>query len=336
MADDTYRLTLSLDTSPQHLRNMAAVRFSELLKSRSKGKLNVVIFHSGQLAKDRDLPKALVWGTVDMGLVPSSSLARYVAEMNLLLSPVFYGLSKEVYYQFLRGETGQQLIAQLEQHLQVKVIGDGLDLGYVHTFTVNQKITTAEDLIGLKVRIPGGEAGIVRWRILGSNPVALPWSDVPLALAQGAIDGIESSYETLRSGKMWQSGIRYCYENRAFFLQYYPLISNRSWQRLPANYQQMIIDTWREVAHGNRSIAAQRQAGAKATLESNGIIVNPLNSKSVSTVRQKLSQHLLENPELLTIEPQLLRRSITEINAIVAAMEHDTNNIETTNDMGSN
>lgn len=55
-------LTITLDTSPGHVRNIYINKFAEALTERSEGELTVEVFDSGQLYSSRDAGRAVAPG----------------------------------------------------------------------------------------------------------------------------------------------------------------------------------------------------------------------------------------------------------------------------------
>ena len=62
------KMRITLDTNPTHVRNKGVEVFAEELKKRVGNKIVVEIYPSGQLFRDRDVPKALRQGAVEMAV----------------------------------------------------------------------------------------------------------------------------------------------------------------------------------------------------------------------------------------------------------------------------
>ena len=65
-AEKVFEFKISVDTVPNHPRNMGLVIFIEELEKKSGGKLKPKYYHSAQLYKDAHVTKALKTGTVEM------------------------------------------------------------------------------------------------------------------------------------------------------------------------------------------------------------------------------------------------------------------------------
>lgn len=262
---------ISLNTGPNHVRNIALEGFVEKLAERTRGKLDVQVFPSGQLFKGPDVPKALAQGGVEMGVPIILYVSRVVPNAGLLDLPMFYGRSPEEIHAVMDGPVGAELNAEIESKLGVKIIGPNLDLGHGSIFTAEAPAASLAALEGLKLRVPGSPAAKVRYDGLGVESVSIPFADVPIALAQGRIDGLMTTHETIRSAKLWESGLKYSLDTRGTFFQYVPMIGKPTWERLGPELQRIVADTWAQTVGGARALAAKRQAGAREEGVANGI-----------------------------------------------------------------
>ncbi len=303
----TYKLEISLETSPNHVRNISMVEIADELVKRSGGKLEVKIYHGAAKYKDTDVPKALNQGAVDMGLPLTLHLGKFVHDFDAPDLPVFYGRTREEIYKIWDGEAGKKVVAELEKKLGVKVIGRWMDLGSAQTFSIGKEFKTAADFKDLKIRVPGGAGNNMRYEVLGANPVKIAWPDVPQALQRSTVDGLFTTYESVRSAKLWDSGVKFAYENNQSFQQYVPCIAGRSWKAYPKEIQDLIVTVWNEKIDAIRDKAFERQQSAKAEGEKNGIKVNIPAKADLDASRIKLLAKQNDIVKELQIDPALVK-----------------------------
>lgn len=273
-AGNNKQIKISLDTSADHIRNKSIDHFTKLLEQRTNQAFKVSLFPSGQMSRDRDTPKSLHWELIDIAVPAISKLSRYDPYANLFTLPVFFGAPTKAVYDLIEGEIGQWLQSHLEQSLKLKILGSPIDLGHTHVYTTSKKVTKDKELRGLKIRIPGGRGALTLYKSLGANPVVIPFADLPIALSQGNVSAVQSTHETIRSGKLWEAGLRYCYEDHSSFLNYIPLVSTKFWKKLNASEQEVLTSTWNDSVKFTRELAASRQKEARAECEINGIEMN--------------------------------------------------------------
>jgi C4-dicarboxylate-binding protein DctP len=124
----------------------------------------------------------------------------------------------------------------------------------------------------MRIRIPGGAANTAHYRHFGAEPSAMPFADVPLALTQGRIDGLLTTDETIRSSKLWESGLANGFVDRVAVFHYVPIISQAFWRKLSAAEQQAFQSSWSSAVDAQRLDAVRRQDEAKVENERNKML----------------------------------------------------------------
>lgn len=279
---------ISLNTGPNHVRNISLEAFFATLAERTEGQLDVQVFPSSQLFAGPDVPRALAQGAIEMGVPIITYLSSVVPNAGLLDLPMFFGRTIEDIHTVMDGEIGAELNAQIEEVVGVHVIGPYLDLGHGTIFTTKRELNSLADLDGLTLRVPGSPASRVRYDSLGVQSVAIGFADVPIALSQGSIDGLMTTHETIRSAQLWESGLKYAIDTQGTFLMYVPMIGLDTWNSFDPELQQIITDTWAETVGGARALAAERQASARAEAEANGVRVVQAAPEELAAFREAL------------------------------------------------
>lgn len=303
---EDYKLDISLDTPPTHIRNESIIQFADELKDRSKGRLNVRVFHAASQYKGSNVPTALAQGALDMGAPLHQHFSKIIPEAGTTLLPLFYGASPEEIHAVWDGPAGDAMNALIEEKLRVKVVGRWFDLGYGTVFTTEKRIDKPEDMKGMKMRVPGGAANVQRYTTFGANPVSIPFSDVPQALQRGTVDGIWSTQESVRSAKLWESGISYAFEDRQAYLQYVPMISLAAWNKYPKDIQDLIVDTWEDMIQEVRGVAKERQLKAREIGAKNGVTTVDPAPGDLSRMRDKLLAGQSQVVKELGIDPDFV------------------------------
>ena len=279
---------ISLNTGPNHVRNIALEKFIAELKARAGDKLDVQLFPSGQLFKGPDVPKALAQGSLEMGVPIILYVSRIVPNAGIADLPMFYGRSADDIHKVFDGPVGARLNSEIEEKLGVKILGPYLDLGFGSIFTTERKVAQVSDLEGLKLRVPGSVGGKKRYELAGAAAVSIPFADVPLALSQGSVDGLMTTHETIRSAKLWESGLKYAFDDRQVFLQYVPMVGRPAWEKMDAETRKIVADAWAGTIGDARALAARRQAEAREEGIQNGIQAVAGASANLEAFRAKL------------------------------------------------
>lgn len=185
-----------------------------------------------------------------------------------------------------------------------------VDLGYVDLFLRERSALENIDPVGLKVRIFSGAANVVRLRALGAYPVMMPFADVPMALAQGAVDALETTNETVRTAQLWDAGVQGALEQHSSFLQYVPLIGRKFWNAADADLRAGVVRIWRETCEAARATASTRQADARRECQSNGIQYRTLDAAEHARLRARLEPVTAKIVSHLRMDTDLVRQAI--------------------------
>jgi len=287
-ADAPFTLRLSLDTSATHVRTVAMADYLKQLEAASNGRIKGELFHSGQLYRDRDVAKALRQGNIEMAVPGAWVLSGFVPDTDFFLLPVMAGQPPEIVHKLTDGKVGQAIDQELEKKLEVRVVGPWFDLGYNNDFSTKKPINDFDDLAGLKLRNSGGAGQALRAKFFGAIPNTTAWPDVPLALSQGTFDALSSTNESVASAKLWDSGVKYCFEDHSFFGMYIPLLSDSFYKKLPPDLQKLVIDTWNKNIGKWREESAAAQKKGREEDEAHGIKFTDPTPQRMAEIRQKL------------------------------------------------
>ena len=312
-AEAQFKLRASVDTSATHGRTLAVGDYLKKLHERSGGRIETELFHSGQLFRDRDVVKALRQGAIELAAPGTWVLTAFVPDADVFQLPAFYGQPYPVVYAAADGKIGEIINKQLESKLDVRLLGPWLQLGYQNTYSTSKPIRDFADQAGMKIRNSGGAGQSARAKFFNALPNVTAWPDVPLALSQGTFDGLSSTDESLASAKLWESGIRYGFEDHEFVGFYVPMISESFYRKLPPDLQAMVVDLWRENIPAYRRSMEAAQSEARQTLEKNGIVfVSPAES-ALADVRSKMLPSQDAIAKELRISPALLEQVKSDI-----------------------
>lgn len=126
-------------------------------------------------------------GNLEMALMPPSDFAKQVPAYSILTAAYLVRDAKHLKAIF-DSEIGDEFKKIAREEMGVVVLAPA----YYGTRHLNlkgdKKISKPEDLAGIKLRMPGGEAWQFLGESIGANPVAVDYAEVYTALQTGAID----------------------------------------------------------------------------------------------------------------------------------------------------
>ncbi|MCU0538601.1 MAG: TRAP transporter substrate-binding protein [Desulfobacterales bacterium] len=108
-------------------------------------------------------------------------------------------------------------------------------------------VKSIDDLKKVKIRIAEAEVNRLTYNAWGVNPVVMPWPDVPMALKQGVIDGLDHTLIVCSLTKKFEDAKFFTQVNYAQGL--FIWLFNRAWfNTLPADLQKVFVQTVKEIS----------------------------------------------------------------------------------------
>jgi len=164
-----------------------AQRLARSITAMSDGRLKVTVYPSGSLVRALETFDAVGAGVADMyhsfdGYFESKSPALY------FFGAVPFGLTADEFCSWVDFGGGQALWDEVDAQFNIKALmatQTGVQMGG----WFNKEINTAEDYKGLRYRMPGLGAEVLRR--MGAIVVNVPAVDIVKAFKSGAIDGSE-------------------------------------------------------------------------------------------------------------------------------------------------
>lgn len=316
-ADKVYEIKLSVDSNMNHHRNIGLKVFQAFLERNGKGRIKLNYFHSAQLYKDKDIPKAMKLGTVDMAVPGIWQLEGVDPNMGITGLPLFFGLPEKVTKDLIDGEVGQILNESLEKKMGVKILGKWYYHGYLHSCAKTKPLHSLADFKGLKMRHMGGASSALRLEAMGASPVMIPWPDLPMAIVQGTADGFVTTFRSFMSAKLWETGAKYAVKDKEYYLHYVPMVSKRFWDSLPEDIQKIVLDTWEEHIDIARAISEYEQKRGEDVMEANGVeIYRPSDKelgewrKEIMKVQDKVVAEVGMDPDLVVKVQQIVEKAL--------------------------
>ncbi|GAB5378296.1 MAG: TRAP transporter substrate-binding protein DctP [Acuticoccus sp.] len=182
-AQDRPTLRLSSVVSENDIRAEAFAEIAEAVKDE----FDLQVFNGATLVAQGAELTSLQRGNLEMGLIAPQTLAEQVPEWSIVTSAYLF-------------DDAAHLAALFDSEVGAELIGMAEDIGihilapvYFGTRQVNLapeiEVTKPQDLSGVTLRMPGGEAWQFLGEAIGANPTPLAYAEVYTALQTGAIDG---------------------------------------------------------------------------------------------------------------------------------------------------
>ncbi|WP_027528938.1 DctP family TRAP transporter solute-binding subunit [Bradyrhizobium sp. WSM3983] len=247
-------------------KGKGALKFKELAEKYTDGKVKIEVYPNSSLYKDKEEIEALQLGSVQM-LAPST--AKFaplgIKEFEALDLPWLFK-DDATYSNAMKGTVGKWLF----QKLEAKGI-TGLaywDNGF-HMVSSNRPLMKPEDFKGLKFRISGSKIADQYFRLMGSIPQIMAFSEVYQALQTGVVDGCENTASNYLTQKFYevQKDITVSYHAH---LQYAVIVNSKFWSGLPPDMRTQLEKAMADATEYTNQIAHQENEDALAEIKKTG------------------------------------------------------------------
>ena len=264
------KLTLGHGAAPGNPRHEAAVKFADVLKAKTSGRIEVQVAPSAQLGDDAAMLTALRTGALDMSANSQGAVANAVPEYAAFGMPfLFANLSQA--WKVLDGPLGKEL-AERSAEKGMVVLGYW-DNGVRHMSNSKKPLLKPEDLKGMKMRTPPDAVTVDIMQALGAEAQQIKFAELYVALQQGVVDGQENPLMNIHASKLYEvqkfiSLTGHKYEMTPF------LMSKRSWDKLSEADRKAVQEAATEATALQRKLSQESDDKLVADLKAKGVRVD--------------------------------------------------------------
>lgn len=262
-----------------------ARRFAELVKERSKGRIEIRVHPNAELGSENSVVEQLRFGGVDFARVSLSAVNPLSEKSTVLQMPYLYRDSEHM-WKVLSGEIGREIMDSFR--------GSGIeplswyDAGVRNFYTVEKPIEKLEDMANLRIRVQESALMQDMVRALGALPIPLAYEDVYSALQTGEADGAEnnwSSYETMQHDEV----AKFFTLDEHMRVPEMQIISQVTWDRLSPEDREIIRDCAVESAVFEQRLWQSRTEEAEKRARAEGTVVIVLSAKEKARFRNAMA-----------------------------------------------
>ena len=263
------KLTLGHGAAVGNPRHEAAVKFAEVVKARSGGRIEVQVAPSAQLGDDAAMVTALRTGALDMSANSQGAVANAVPEYAAFGMPFLFS-SPAAAFKLLDGPLGKEL-ADKSAEKGLVLLGTW-DNGIRQMTNSKRPIGKVEDMKGLKMRVPPDATLVDIMKSLGAESQQIKFAELYVALQQGVVDGQENPLMNIHASKLYEvnkfiSLTGHKYEMTPF------LMSKRSWDKLSDADRKAVQEAAAEATALQRKLSAEADDKLLAELKAKGVQV---------------------------------------------------------------
>lgn len=270
------KLTLGHGAAPGNPRHEAAVKFAEVVKVKSGGRIAVQVAPSAQLGDDAAMVTALRTGALDLSANSQGAVANAVPEYAAFGMPFLFTSAAHA-FKVLDGPLGKEL-ADKSAAKGLIVLGYW-DNGIRHMTNSRHPITKVEDMKGLKMRTPPDSVLVDIMKALGAEAQQIKFAELYVALQQGVVDGQENPLMNIHASKLYEVQKHLALTSHQFQMTPF-LMSKRSWDRLSDADKKIVQEAAAEATALQRKLSQESDDKLLSDLKAKGVQVTTVDKAS--------------------------------------------------------
>lgn len=262
LAAQTIRLAHTANVS--HVHHEAAMQFAKNVEARTHGEYVVEVYPAGELGDQPALAEQATLGALDLSIVSLGNMAMYAKELNAMTAPFLfsdYDEAHKVIDGFVMGWMNEKLAAH-------DVVGLSMfDYGFRQTTTKGIVVKTADDLKGVKIRVPPSTGLLAAFDAVGANTQRIAYSELYTSLKQGVVAAEENPVFTILADSLYETQDQLALTNHYFDCQVF-LANKTFFDGLPENVQNILKEeavkaqnlTREKVSHDESAVIEELKA----------------------------------------------------------------------------
>lgn len=253
----------------EHAGNKAAQMFAEGVTKRTHGEISVELYPNNELGNPPEVLEQNVLGVIDMSLPTQGQLAKYSKKFGCVMLPfAFDGYDHA--YKVLDGPFIDWAGKDLEAAGLVFLAN--WEWGFRNLTNSVRPVNTPDDVKGLKIRTPPELSNQSAMEALGATVQTIQFSELPMALKQGVVDGQENPVSVIYSFKIYETQ-KYLAMTGHTYNSMVHVMSKKTWDKLTSEQQTIIREESKKAGDFMRQTLRDAESDQIKKLEALGMEV---------------------------------------------------------------
>jgi len=279
MSSSAAEITLKLGHvwPPGTANDVGSHKLAEGMASSTKGKVEIKVFGNSQFGNLQEHWAQLKTGAIDLFVQDVGAVFMVEADPKNFMITIFPYLfeSQEHFHKFCNSDLLKSMMAKVEKANNLKYLGylgDRTPRGFS---TTSKRVTTPEEIRGLKLRVPEVPPFVAAYKAWGANPTPIAAKDMYTSLKTGLVEGMDNDLTGIYQGKFheiqkYYTSLDYMVSGLGFW------INAKKWESLPADVQGAFLKAGQETATYINEFTAQQISEAEKAFKQAGVeIIRP-------------------------------------------------------------
>jgi tripartite ATP-independent transporter DctP family solute receptor len=264
-----------------HPQGLAVKRFAEIVKDRTRGRIQVELHAGGTLGNDVTMTDALREGRLDMVGPDTATLVRLSKPFGVINFP-FLLASEQDADLLLDSPFGKELLGTLPAH---NIVGLGFWENGFRNLTNNRgPVTRRTDFSRLKVRVMPNAMFQDTFATLGADPLQLPFPEVYEALKTGKVEAQENPLVTISTSRFYEVQ-KHLTLSRHAYSALAVLIARPVWDSLSPADRKVFEEATLETTRYQRELSRERSRQTVDELRKKGMQVTEIAREELPMIR---------------------------------------------------
>jgi len=198
-AQDKPKLRFSAVFSDQDIRAQTIQRFAKAIADQ----FTLEPFYGGTLFKQGTELVALQRDNLEMGNIAPQDISNQIPAWSIMTAGYMFRDAEHLKKVF-QSDVGKEMVEMADKQLGIHILGPTYFGVRQVGLKPDKKINTPDDMAGIKLRMPGGEAWQFLGTALGANPTPMAYAEVYTGLQTGAIDGQDNPLPNVENMKFYE------------------------------------------------------------------------------------------------------------------------------------
>jgi tripartite ATP-independent transporter DctP family solute receptor len=262
-------------TFPFHIRLAEA---AELIGKESQGRMELQIFPDAQLGGDNDLLSQARAGAIEF-CQPTEQILASILPVTAISALGFAWPDYAKVWPAMDGDLGKYIRAQIAAKSGLVAMDRMWDLGFRQITTSTRPIKSADDLVGLKIRVPVAPSLVTLFKTLKAAPLSMQFTEVYSALQTHIADAQENPLTLIKVTKLFEVQ-KYCSLTNHVWDGHWLCCNAAAWRGLPDDLKQIVARNLNAAAVRERDDIAKGDRSVQADLETAGLVFNTAETQS--------------------------------------------------------
>jgi tripartite ATP-independent transporter DctP family solute receptor len=286
------KLTLGHGAAVGNPRHEAAVKFAEVLKAKTAGRIEVQVAPSAQLGDDAAMVTALRTGALDLSANSQGAVSNAVPEYAAFGMPFLFSSPAEA-FKLLDGPLGKELADKSAEKGMI-LLGTW-DNGIRQMTNSKHPITKVEDMKGLKMRVPPDATLVDIMAALGAESQQIKFAELYVALQQGVVDGQENPLVNIYASKLYEVQKYLALTNHQFQMTPF-LMSKRTWDKLSDADKKAVQEAAAEATALQRKLSSEADEKLLSELKAKGMQVTTVDKAAFAKATASVDDKWIASP----------------------------------------